>query len=591
MAYLHGTSPKLVSQWFREAESGNFTAISRLSKFTIKEEKPCIRLLDIIFIHLGAGEPPVKCDFTSIEAVIAAVPNFQLVLSCLGAIGHGMIQDALGSLIRSYVQKRWTLLEKWLTFVVVDVLEPQVSLATDSPLNDAIYFSTAGIMAGLASKGDASILRLPGFVSLYIRVWLSGIREDSLGTALSEPMILFLCSNQTHCGTIIDTLYSIPDVAELLIVAINAANPSKEAISNLQATVGIFGMIAMLDQNQTHREKRLALQQELHARKWVSGLCFAFKTMQTSKASKPLALTVACSSLGILANCFFTAGAPAVREALQASLLDNIPPSLRKFDSALSVIGPRAMGEFKKVINHITLYLLHPLVLRKARRWFLRARKGRLLEHGRPNSSFVPVWQGFLDRLETRIQIRSEWKNTPYKLCGNGKQCNYPNTTVLRMKRCAGCLSVVYCSRSCQKEHWASEHSTVCQEGLSVASMQKSEIDKHFARHLVYRELSAAIQTEGSKHRARIVSLNTGAQSIVIRVVYDEEEGIQVYSGKEFLTSANYQWPSDGGVKKWVLEAEKNSIKDMALIYGLIPDAGRTWCPVLMWIPISDLVM
>ncbi len=33
-----------------------------------------------------------------------------------------------------------------------------------------------------------------------------------------------------------------------------------------------------------------------------------------------------------------------------------------------------------------------------------------------------------------------------------------------KLKRCAGCISVVYCSASCQKEHWKKGHSNLCRK-------------------------------------------------------------------------------------------------------------------------------
>ncbi len=54
-------------------------------------------------------------------------------------------------------------------------------------------------------------------------------------------------------------------------------------------------------------------------------------------------------------------------------------------------------------------------------------------------------------------------------LCGNRK-CR---VTGAKLRNCARCRAVGYCSRDCQKEQWTREHKEVCREGLRAEMAEK----------------------------------------------------------------------------------------------------------------------
>ena len=87
------------------------------------------------------------------------------------------------------------------------------------------------------------------------------------------------------------------------------------------------------------------------------------------------------------------------------------------------------------------------------------------------------------------------------------KQCAQCNRTLVKCRRCAGCYSVAYCSRECQRLHWRSHKGECeslygmigqqeCGSTSSIAELETavglSSIDKSFGVVIPSREESAS---------------------------------------------------------------------------------------------------
>ncbi|KAJ7584710.1 hypothetical protein C8J56DRAFT_1090645 [Mycena floridula] len=430
-------------------------------------------------------------------------------------------------------------------------------------------------MTGLAATGDSSILSLPGFVSLCIQVWMSGAREGCVNYKTSKVIHVLSGSHDTpsHFSAILASLHRIGDAPEVLIRELGVSPSSHNKLWRLQAAFSISALISTADGTQT--QSNILFSQRMRSQKWVPALCLAFQRLLEKPSISPALLPrVLCNCLSAISLCFLSQGPPAVLEALAMSWLDILRASVEILRMEGTGLG---FTVFQNAIKCLQLYSVHPSVLRKARRWFFQ--DGKSEQHV---GQFEGVWLDFLQCLQSRITIRSEWKRIPSKLCGN-EQCSAQDVEILRLQRCAGCLRVVYCSRSCQKQDWAGGHSRICQEGLSVWSTQKCQIDRDFITHLMNLEVSAGIRTR--KDITDQIVHCSGDYPVVIRVVQDLNDEIAVYKGVEFLAAD--EWPYDEMAKTWLLRGKEAS--QAALLYGIILDADRIRCVVFDWLSLVDV--
>ncbi|KAJ7055534.1 hypothetical protein C8F01DRAFT_1158544 [Mycena amicta] len=62
--------------------------------------------------------------------------------------------------------------------------------------------------------------------------------------------------------------------------------------------------------------------------------------------------------------------------------------------------------------------------------------------------------------------------NAVFKRCGNAKTCTKQETKALEFKRCAGCHTISYCGKECQKADW-SRHKEACREHTELKRARK----------------------------------------------------------------------------------------------------------------------
>ncbi|KAJ7589714.1 hypothetical protein C8J56DRAFT_1025822, partial [Mycena floridula] len=459
-AAMTDASSRQISLWLRLTESGSLTAIGRLASSQMTDEGLLTGFFDTIFRHLAVS-PPSNMDITTAGSPVAAVPNFQLVVSCLSGLGKHLGRSRSEDtklFIRAYVQNHWTILRPWLIFIVSDLLEPQLLSVTDSPSADGLYSVASAVLAGLGAKGDPTILMTRGFASLCVRLWICSLRENRHDLALRGVMFFLGDIPVLENTNFVDTIISIPDAPELFLASLN------HATSNMSTTLGIFSILA-LGNIRCNRRQFLAFRHELHARRWIPVVCQTFSELNKSTLPKSTAYKLALRCLGVITQCLISEGPLRVRDVLHAGLIDSLASFLIVFGEILDGITPENDVAFRGLLKVIMRHTLHPLVLREARKWFVHQWR----DVGGTNR-FCQAWRALVRHLKIRISLRSEWKRAPLTLCANGTNCRSLEMAFLEMKRCSGCLSVAYRSRSCQKEHWTTAHSIDCQQGLSGIS-------------------------------------------------------------------------------------------------------------------------
>ncbi|KAF8181986.1 hypothetical protein K438DRAFT_1975932 [Mycena galopus ATCC 62051] len=100
---------------------------------------------------------------------------------------------------------------------------------------------------------------------------------------------------------------------------------------------------------------------------------------------------------------------------------------------------------------------LDPAVFRALRREFLSL-DSPVLCASLPHDEDRRSWEELRSLVESRAIARQSSRPGPKWRCAGVQMCGI---TVAQYK-CAGCMSVLYCSRQCQKNHWKAGHRRVC---------------------------------------------------------------------------------------------------------------------------------
>ncbi|KAJ7592013.1 hypothetical protein C8J56DRAFT_1024270 [Mycena floridula] len=134
---------------------------------------------------------------------------------------------------------------------------------------------------------------------------------------------------------------------------------------------------------------------------------------------------------------------------------------------------------YTQLLHEFTIALVHPAVMHRCLR---SLRKHRLLLTTKETRL-----QPLVDAGKTFLQALSRWKlrRTAYNqldhpLCGN-LQCPHTGVKPKSLKYCTGCLTMVYCSASCQKSHWAL-HGVECH---SLALIRQQDRDIAYLRWVI----------------------------------------------------------------------------------------------------------
>ncbi|KAJ7098204.1 hypothetical protein C8R43DRAFT_1244377 [Mycena crocata] len=147
----------------------------------------------------------------------------------------------------------------------------------------------------------------------------------------------------------------------------------------------------------------------------------------------------------------------------------------------------KLMGQVVDVLPVLTGHLCYYSFVDAVRHQLEKLSEMELSSH-LINSPFWHAWKQFADLARERLQVATEFDNTPsvIRFCDN-LVCNVW-ADKQDTKRCAGCESRYYCSIPCQKADWkhGTSHKRFCKHLKPKGAPGLPTRDKSFLRHLVH---------------------------------------------------------------------------------------------------------
>ncbi|KAH7909689.1 hypothetical protein BJ138DRAFT_1180843 [Hygrophoropsis aurantiaca] len=117
-----------------------------------------------------------------------------------------------------------------------------------------------------------------------------------------------------------------------------------------------------------------------------------------------------------------------------------------------------------ELLKEISGYLVYVRVLETLAKSFDRIVSNDTASRGRRDRMLWEAWTAFQDVVQIRLDLKSDLDAVNHPLysskCTADSCRNADEKSTLH--RCAGCLSNVYCSEECQRNHWKDDHRNSC---------------------------------------------------------------------------------------------------------------------------------
>ncbi|KAJ7600012.1 hypothetical protein C8J56DRAFT_879768 [Mycena floridula] len=516
------------------------------------------RLSDIVLLHLQ--RPPPTC--LTEESLIKFEPRDTLGPVCFEAVDL-TFQHLQGS-TREYLLQQWASFRPWLDLFLKKLVAPAKAIDGDDAINQEMLYDTMWSIVGhfISHCQPLSLSdSYPGLIGLTTGLWIHGSNQNILSSLNSHRLRSILHGKFPFraLGPVCP-LQALPD-------------EMTESLANIPEAIGIlvnqFRKSCQLDDSQVEHIELLsviipflvrhpALRQQFISGGIIEMLCALLNRILCRPPSqKFIPAGLFCQSLHILTITFEYHGPFCVRQAMRHRLLSTLAASFKFFGTS----GPAMeylTGDMIMLFRGIGDHLDHPIVLHAAQN-ALRA----LFAHR--------------DWLERHILSQ----DPGFARVTRAFHCRSPEQSLLKLKRCGGCLEATYCSRACQKAHWK-QHVPECRppSPISQYSMAASPTASAFATvvrlesfyqlatgvssGIIQRQIRSAL----ARHSLTVIiapgpccRMTTNTPHIVLLP--------QILSGEEFLARPD-EYGCDEVVKSLLL---RPIYSNATVIYSRVPDA------------------
>ncbi|KAJ7583476.1 hypothetical protein C8J56DRAFT_954133 [Mycena floridula] len=500
----------------RQAKLGNPKSIERLARSASRDKNSFAQMLPILFEHLSTP-PPADLDHD--------VPNFRFFVACLEAIATGL--GAFAPTESPFLNQNLDNLRVWLLFLISKVLEPRLLWDIDFEFHQRLYRCTSTILI------QSDLRFQPRFATLIMRVQLCGAKNGKEKAGMVE----------------------IPGATTLLLDELAEALDE----GDLSTIKDLLWVMTSMCTGSSEETRRLIADQSIPlVARVMSQLSPRVPLPSLDAEDVELLTTTLASCAKYLSACFQYEGPACVKQALQIGILETMARS-----TYLVPVSALDLTEaYSQLLTRLCNFLLHPTVLRETRKWLRKVQIHRILKQLHPNSPLYRAWYAFHGSVERRLLFRTLYKNVERQICSN-PQCTAPAVAVKDLKRCGGCLASYYCSQTCQKTHWTSNHHETCSKVPLPYSLKMDPLDRDFVQWAVSEEF--LVIKDDEEYGRRLKECGGSHSAVVVMDYSGVAPAILVQSGKDFLNST-----AGSGCDKVLKDFVAAGDGDFG--YALIPD-------------------
>ncbi|KAJ7579766.1 hypothetical protein C8J56DRAFT_963561 [Mycena floridula] len=560
--------------YFRAAMAGDVEAIEWVGRHSTFHTPTFIRFLPILLTHLGKPVPLSGTNSLENESLLRNIIESHPIIPSLEGLARRLLlsQDTIADPhLFTELSGHWPALRSWLHFG----LDLPTSVLQSVPKKPNIFRMCSGIIAWLFVNGRDEIgTTMPGLIQLGVRMYLYALaREESSGESYIEAATFQLLDDTISPmvrlkygrSELIDALNQTSNSIALILADFKARFPTSIAETSPNfAPLMIMSCLASDINEGTYADPRI---QSLHRSFVASGSipmiislmkrldirCLtAAKHRWSVTLLRPLALYINLS----IEHVGPASAVQALENGLLRAMTESFPLLFYKSELCDSVIRT-----YDQTLTVLQTLLPHPLVFRALHHWIKGRHSSRIPRDQNPVSE---AWNSLHASINTMLESRREYKRLTRPFCAN-IHCPSTATPVQRAKVCSGCLAVNYCSRSCQKDHWAGSHEQKCRPPSTEFSIADGSflVRDYLAWFFVRQYCSITYLNPATLADAR------GRYPVVARfpiLSLPDDCGPSVVSGQEFLGS-EVKWESDELAKEFVRER-----KTGVVFYFLLAD-------------------
>ncbi|KDQ59166.1 hypothetical protein JAAARDRAFT_68695 [Jaapia argillacea MUCL 33604] len=540
-------------------------------------------VLDVFFHHLSESKAPLPTT-TEVDDAVFALP----VLSLLG-LGHiASLPSEQVSALGDRIMEAWPGIFEWCFSLYPPSVSPP-SVVRDEKRDSATRaISFCWFSIAQNPRVRESMRSTPGAIELATRLW---VREDTMKLP-SEVMF-------PVPSALLDVLL-IPQQSKMLsqIVQASEASPShiaKLAVARLTAAstatpVDLYGikyhtnLIFGLTCNPDH-----PLQGALFKAKVIiattKSLVAATKDVDNKDPLIAFSMVRLCTYLKTFLEV--TDGFRFVSQSLNAGLLVG----LAYCGTRLSDVTTEERDVITSLISSVvSRYLVYHSVIRAAKTSMHTVKTDHLILYAKVFDSVLrQAWESFQALLDDRVENSDDFDESekPDHGCANA-ECSGRSVPRESLMKCAGCQSVLYCSKTCQIADWKrGDHKSVCKALKQNAEDEKaaaeqtgetdpSKTDRSFFQFLVMRDTQ--IRFDDLRQQALRKFPKEPLTSMVVKIDYTVLPPI--FTVEPLSKVKNPYLPSSNGYASGeaIIRQFRRNPGLGSLIFGCMP-AGRskTW--------------
>ncbi|KAJ7586083.1 hypothetical protein C8J56DRAFT_946142 [Mycena floridula] len=561
----------------RQAETGSAIAILHLRDLSANQPGLFMRLLPILLRHFEVPIPRSGVDLWTEEQAQKAVPTLETLKACLEALPQGLENEY--ARVMPPVITNWSSLRDWLQFFVTKLLD-------NWGANHDLFDQTSHLCCSLmVCDPNPPVGSLPGLCRIILTLWMYNIRDrrffSRFGSAVTR-LSLGIGSADVR-AEFFKFVERYPQVVHIVFSELHRTTERK-APDTYSLQIALFFLAStVLSKPFYEIQNRTCHIRFLEGGAIPAAVAAMSRLLRCDLSDTEQLGNILSITGSYLQYCFEHFGAWCVLQALETGWLEvmckSVPLALQirvdprgsRSDNLVKAIG-HLIEIYDILISHICAYVDHPQILRAARHWYRNSDQWDVFRHVQRSMPYSVGWRSLYASVDFNLQARKRHKHSLHRLCSNLK-CSSTKLMMEDLKRCAGCLSAHYCSKTCQKEHWSIEHKLVCATPTGSYSLHKApHIDQLFVKEMLYTKFAMLMRDTDSLNEIQSFYANYP----VVVTVDDSCPEPQIQGGKRFLRNCGQY---DAAAKALVTHGEYGRI----LFLGSFPDVHERPFTYIHW--------